>query len=68
MSESRLDDLEFRFAHQELAVDELTRQLLEQEKTIERMRKELDYIKSMLKDMAPSAVAPRSEETPPPHY
>lgn len=68
MTDSRIEELEIRFAHQELAIEELTRQVLEQQQSIEKLHGEIDFIKSMLKDLAPSAVRPQAEETPPPHY
>lgn len=66
--ESRLDDLEIRLSHQELAIDSLTQHSLEQQQIIARMQDELDYVKSLLRDLSPSAVAAPGEETPPPHY
>lgn len=66
--EQRLEELETRIAYQESAIEELTSTTLAQQQTIEGLQAQLDYLKSLLKDMAPSAVAPMSEETPPPHY
>jgi len=66
--ESRLEDLEIRIAHQEAAIEELTRTNLAQQQQIEVLRVQIDYLKSLIKEITPSAVAPRSEETPPPHY
>jgi len=66
--ESRLTDLEIRLTHQEAALEELTHTVLEQDRLIVDLRGELEYLKGLLKDLAPSAVAPASEETPPPHY
>lgn len=66
--EQRLEDLETRLAYQEAAIDELTRTTLGQQQQINTLQAQLDYLKSLLKELTPSAVAPRSEETPPPHY
>ena len=66
--ESRIEDLEIRSAHIEAEHEELTRTLLAQQKSIDELRVQIEYLKSMLKDLAPSAVASRAEETPPPHY
>jgi SlyX protein len=66
--ESRIEDLEIRSAHLEAEQEQLTRTLLEQQKTIEELRNQIDYLKSLLKELTPSAVASRAEETPPPHY
>lgn len=66
--ESRLEDLEIRIAHQELALEELTHTTLAQQRRINELTVQIDYLMSLLKELTPSAVAPRSEETPPPHY
>lgn len=66
--ESRITDLEIRLTHQEAALEELTLNMLRQQKTIETMGRELEQIKRLLRDLAPSQIAPLSEETPPPHY
>lgn len=66
--ENRLEDIETRVAYQEAAIEELTQTSLAQQQTIEELRAQIDYLKSLLKDLTPSAVAPMSEETPPPHY
>ena len=66
--ESRLEDLEIRLSHQELAIDNLTQHSLEQQQHIARLQAELEYVKSLLRELSPSAVASAGEETPPPHY
>ena len=66
--EHRLEELETRIAYQEASIEELTYTMLAQQKTIEALQAQLDYFKSVLKDLTPSAVAPMSEETAPPHY
>jgi len=66
--ESRLDQLETRTTFQEAAIDALTRNLLDQQQQIETLRSELDYMKSLLRDLAPSAVGAAADEPPPPHY
>lgn len=66
--EHRLEELETRIAYQEAAIEELTRTTLNQQQTIEGLQAQLDYLKSLMKELTPSAVAPLSEETPPPHY
>jgi SlyX protein len=66
--ENRLEDLETRIAYQEAAIEELTATSLAQQQSIEQLQAQIDYLKSLLKDLTPSAVAPMSEETPPPHY
>jgi SlyX protein len=65
---NRLEDIETRIAYQEAAIEELTRTTLAQQQTIGELQGQIDYLKSLLKDLTPSAVAPMSEETAPPHY
>ncbi len=66
--ESRIENLEINHAHLQAAVDELTTTVLQQQQTISELRNEIEYLKSLMKDLAPASVVPRSEETPPPHY
>ena len=66
--ESRIETLEINQAHLEAAVEELTTTVLQQQQTLTELRNEIEFLKSMLKDLAPASVVPRSEETPPPHY
>lgn len=66
--ESRIETLEINQAHLEAAVEELTTTMLQQQQTISELRNEIEFLKSLVKDLAPASVVPRSEETPPPHY
>jgi SlyX protein len=66
--EHRFEDLEIRIAYQEASIEELTNAMLAQQKTLGELQGQIDYLKSLLKDLTPSAVAPMSEETAPPHY
>ncbi|MCK4950219.1 MAG: SlyX family protein [Gammaproteobacteria bacterium] len=66
--ESRIIDLETRYAHQEASIDELTQTVLRQQTRIEQMTNELEQVKSMLQDLATPNIASPHEETPPPHY
>lgn len=66
--ESRIDDLEIRSAHLEVEQEQLTRTVLEQQKVIEELHAQVEYLKTLVRDMAPSAVASQADETPPPHY
>ena len=66
--EDRIVELELRLTHQEAAVDELTRSVLHQEQALAALTAELELVKSYLRELAPAAVAPESEEGPPPHY
>ena len=66
--ENRLDELETRITYQEAAIDALTASSLAQERQLATLQARLDYLQSLLKDLTPSAVASRADETPPPHY
>lgn len=66
--ERRTEDLETRLAFQELAIEQLSEELAEQQRTVEKMRQQMDLVISKLREQAGSPVASQSEETPPPHY
>ncbi len=66
--ESRIDELEVRSAHQELAIETLLEQLREQQQRIDALHAQVRYLYEQLQTLAPSEVAPASEEMPPPHY
>ncbi len=66
--ESRIEDLEIRLTHIEAEQEQLTLTLLQQQKSMDAMQARIDYLTSLLKNLSPSAVASREEETPPPHY
>jgi len=66
--ESRIIDLEARYAHQDVSIDELTQTVLRQQTRIEQITNELEQIKSLLQDLATPNIASPNEETPPPHY
>lgn len=66
--ESRLTDLEIRFAHQEATLEELTRTVIHQDQAIAELRVELAALARQLRELAPVNIASPQEETPPPHY
>lgn len=65
---ARMEDLEIRIAHQELAVEELTRGLLTQERQLRELADTIQRLERQLRAALPSPVAAPEEETPPPHY
>ena len=67
-AESRITDLEVRLTHQEAALDELTRAVLGQAQQIASLRRDLEQLTEILRQLAPAAAGPESAETPPPHY
>lgn len=66
--DSRLDQLETRSTFHEEAIDALTRTSLAQQRTIEQLRAEIGYMKSLLQELTPAAVGAAADEPPPPHY
>lgn len=66
--EQRLAELEMKLTFQDNLLEELNQALVEQQFIIDKMQLQLRYMAEKLKDMQPSNVASRAEETPPPHY
>lgn len=66
--EQRLAELEMKLTFQDNLLEELNQALVEQQFIIDKMQLQLRYMAEKLKDMQPSNVASRTEETPPPHY
>jgi len=66
--QARLETVEIRLAHQEAALDEMTRALLEQERLIREQAETIKRLEVQLRASAASMIASRDEETPPPHY
>lgn len=65
---ARVEALEIRVAHQDAAVDELTRTLLDQERVLREQAESLRRLELQLRAATPSPIATRDEEAPPPHY
>ncbi len=66
--ESRLTDLEIRYAHQEEALEALNREVIEQRRLIEQQTDLIEVLKSRLAALAESPVGRPEDEPPPPHY
>ena len=66
--QSRLEMLEARLAHQEAAIEELTRTLLAQEKLVRAQAEMIERLQQQLRALAASPLASPEDETPPPHY
>ena len=66
--ESRLTDLEIRYAHQEATLEALNETVLLQQRRIDELSAELARIKQQLRGQNSGEMAPAAEETPPPHY
>ena len=65
MNEQRLINIETALANQEKTLDELSKVVFEQGKTIDKLLKFNKYLMDMIEK---DVVKPLSEETPPPHY
>lgn len=68
MDDARLADLEIRITHQEATLQALNDVVAHQQQVITQLRRELDAMKTRLRELTPSAIAAPWEETPPPHY
>ena len=66
--ESRIVDLEIRFMHQESTLLELNEVIINQQKQIDDLIREIDLLKKQMKALNPSLSRVPSEETTPPHY
>ena len=66
--ERRVIELESRLAFQDDTIEQLSRELAEQQKLQDKLRHQLDAVIKRLRETAPSQIASQAEETPPPHY
>jgi uncharacterized coiled-coil protein SlyX len=65
--DARLETLETRYAHQESALEELTRTLLSQEQQVRALVQLTERLEAQLRALAPSGAGLNDQE-PPPHY
>ena len=64
-----LEDLQIRFAHQDVAIEALNETVARQDRLIADLRAELDEVKRDLRELHPSPVGgDAASEPPPPHY
>ena len=68
MTEERLNSIETKIAYQELTVSELNEVVIEQQKTIDRMDKQLKELTDKLNDIAELTGSDRGGIQKPPHY
>lgn len=67
--EDQIEDLQVRFAHQELAIEALNETVAHQDRQIAELREELVQLKQMLLELKPSPLGNDvAGEPPPPHY
>lgn len=67
MDAADLVSLQERMAHQEAAIDELTRHALQQTESIRQLEKRVEQLEAQLRDLA-GRVGQEVEDAPPPHY
>ena len=65
---TRLESLELRLMHQEEAIEELTRTVLQQEQLIAIQVVAIERLEAMLRSLSDTNTANPGEEPPPPHY
>jgi len=66
--EERITELELRFMQQENTIQELNDTVCRQERVIERLEREQNFLREQLCLLAPSINRSAEEEEPPPHY
>jgi SlyX protein len=66
--ENRLIELESRLAFQEHTLQALNAVVARQQQEILQLQRELETLRAQLRALAPSSVASRADEPPPPHY
>ena len=66
--EERLAELEMRLAFQDELINTLSDQVAKQEMDIRELWDAKKMLHKQLKDISPSNIRRKEEETPPPHY
>lgn len=62
---TRLIEIEMTLDNQQRAIDDLSDMLIKQNKIIEHLQKQNEWLKNNIEQ---DVVKPLTEETPPPHY
>jgi len=68
VSDQLVEDLQVRIAHQDAAIDELTRQSLLQQRQIKELIGHVEKLQKQLKDLAEAGGQGDIIDAPPPHY
>jgi len=66
--QDRLTELETRVAFQEQTIQELNNVVTRQQAEIDRLSRGYETLKLELLELAPSLLASRDQDAPPPHY
>jgi uncharacterized coiled-coil protein SlyX len=64
----RIEGLETRLMHQEAALDELTRTLLEQERLVRKQGEVIRKLEMLVQRLSAPELTAAEDTTPPPHY
>jgi uncharacterized coiled-coil protein SlyX len=65
---TRIESLEARLMHQEAAIDELTRTLLQQEQLVNHQAATIERLEAQLRSIFAANNTLSGEDGPPPHY
>jgi uncharacterized coiled-coil protein SlyX len=65
---TRIESLEARLMHQEAAIDELTRTLLQQEQLVNHQAATIERLEAQLRSIFAANITLSGEDGPPPHY
>jgi len=68
MSEKSIEDLQVRIAHQDAAIDELTRQSLRHERQLNELIGHVEKLQKQLRDLQEGGGQGEIDNAPPPHY
>lgn len=66
--QEKIDDLEMKIAFQEHTIELLNDALTDQQKQLEAIQRQMQFLLGKMQGLTPSLLASESEETPPPHY
>ncbi len=67
--QAQIDDLQMRFAHQELALEMLHDTVVRQDRVIAELLTEVQELRALLREIKRSPVdGNATDEPPPPHY
>jgi SlyX protein len=66
--DERIVELETRLAFQEESINSLNQLLLDQQRSIEHLQREMQILRERQKAMTPSPLDGDAPELPPPHY
>ncbi|MEN8108434.1 MAG: SlyX family protein [Pseudomonadota bacterium] len=65
---NRIETLEERLTHQESAIEEMTRTLLDQEQLLRLQLEAIKRLEQLVQSLTPTSAATPEDEPPPPHY